>query len=54
MFNLIGKLMTTNSYTLSKGISPIKLNIEVLQSGTYLCKMNGESSQITRKFNVIK
>ncbi len=54
IFNLIGELMATNSYTLSEGLSPIKLNIEVLQSGTYLCKMNGESSQITRKFNVIK
>ena len=54
MFNLIGELMTTNSYALSEGINPIKLNIKVLQSGTYLCKMNGESLQIRRKFKVIK
>ena len=54
IYNLIGELMVTNSYEMSKGINTIKLDIDGLKDGVYLCKVNSGNNQITRKFNVLK
>jgi len=54
IFNLIGKLIVTSSYEMAEGINTIKLDIEALSDGAYLCKVNTSNSQMTRKFNVLK
>ena len=54
IFNLIGKLIETNSYEMTEGVNTIKLDIESLSDGAYLCKVNTGRSQMTRKFNVLK
>ena len=46
--------MVTNSYEMSKGINTIKLDIDLLKDGVYLCKVNSGNNQMTRKFNVLK
>ena len=54
IYNLIGELIVTNSYEMSKGINTIKLDIDGLKDGVYLCKVNSGNNQMTRKFNVLK
>ena len=54
IYNLIGELMVTNSYEMSKGINTLRLDIDGLKDGVYLCKVNSGNNQMTRKFNVLK
>ena len=54
IYNLIGELIVTNSYEMSKGINTIQLDIDGLKDGVYLCKVNSGNNQMTRKFNVLK
>ena len=54
IYNLIGELMVTNSYEMSKGINTLRLDIDILKDGVYLCKVNSGNNQMTRKFNVLK
>jgi hypothetical protein len=54
IYNLIGEIIVTNSYHLSKGLNTINLDIENLKDGAYLCKINSSESLMARKFNVIK
>ena len=54
IYNLIGELIATNSYEMSKGINTIQLDIDGLKDGVYLCKVNSGNNQMTRKFNVLK
>ena len=54
IYNLIGELIETNSYDLPKGFNTIKLDVKNLKDGAYLCKINSNDGQMTRKFNVIK
>ena len=54
IYNLIGELMVTNSYEMSKGINTLRLDIDILKDGVYLCKVNSGNNQMIRKFNVLK
>jgi hypothetical protein len=54
IYNLIGELMLTNSFELSEGINTLRLDIDDLKDGVYLCKVNSGNNQMTRKFNVLK
>ena len=54
VYNLIGELIVTKSYEMSKGINTIQLDIDGLKDGVYLCKVNSGNNQMTRKFNVLK
>ena len=54
IYNLIGEIMVTNSYELSEGINTLRLDIDILKDGVYLCKVNSGNNQMTRKFNVLK
>ena len=54
VYNLIGELVSTNNHDLNKGMNTIQLNIESLNEGAYLCKVNSSQGVLTRKFNVIK
>ena len=54
IFNLIGELISTESYELFKGINTIRLNTDFLNDGFYLCSTTYSKNQLTRKFNVLK
>jgi CTP:molybdopterin cytidylyltransferase MocA len=54
IYNLIGELIVTNSHNLSDGFNNIKLDIEKLKDGAYICKVRSTDGQMARKFNVIK
>ena len=39
---------------MSEGVNTLRLDIDALKDGVYLCKVNSGNSQMTRKFNVLK
>ncbi len=54
IYNLLGVLIETNTYTLEKGFNSMELNISSLKEGAYLCTITTNEGTNSRKFNVIK